>query len=281
MGRRGVTLVELLIAMVLASIVGASLIRIGVEQARFNERQESGRSARAVSRAAINYITTELRMADAHNAVTQATATRVRLRVPFAVGLVCQATTSSVTGAFMPVDSTLLLMGQTGFAVRDPLTGQLQYYMNDTPAVTVSGSACTGSPANMTLMPGALVRRLDGALVGVPAVGTPVYMIRNLEYEFAPSVDVPGRVALWRRRLNQSNGVLAQEELAAPFDSTSRFRFYINNNRVASDTLPTDLEDLRGLEIRLSGESERTSRSRQGPEQANLTTSIFFLNRLD
>jgi hypothetical protein len=67
----------------------------------------------------------------------------------------------------------------------------------------------------------------------------------------------------------------------APFDSTARFRFFILNNRVASDTVPTALPDMRGIEIRLAGESERTVRGQASPEQANQVTSIFFLNRLD
>jgi type II secretory pathway pseudopilin PulG len=281
MNRRGATLIELLIGLVLASIVGASMIRIGLEQAKFNEQQERGRSARAVSRAAINYVGSELRMADAHNAVLLAEPRRLRLRVPFAVGLVCNATSSEITAAFMPVDSTLLTMGQTGFAIRAPLTGQLNYYMNNTPSQAGSASLCTSSPASMTLMPGARVRRMGGGVSPIPAVATPIYLIRFLEYEFAPSVEVPGRTALWRRHLNQSGGVVTTEELAAPFDSTSRFRFYILNNRVPSDTVPTFLTDLRGVEFLLSGESETNARGRTGPEQANLSTSIFFLNRLD
>ena len=73
----------------------------------------------------------------------------------------------------------------------------------------------------------------------------------------------------------------ASEEVAAPFDSTSGFRFFILNERLASDTLPTSLGNLRGVEIRLFGESERTVRERLAPEQTNLVTSVFFLNRLD
>lgn len=280
MNRRGVTLIELMIGLVLASIVGASMIRIGVEQARFNERQERGRSARSVSRAAINYVGSELRMADAHNAVLLAEPRRIRLRVPYAVGLVCSGN-NPITAAFMPVDSTLLAMGQTGFAVRNPLTGQLSYYMNNTPATTGSTGVCTSSPANMTIMPGGLVLQMNGTVLPAPAVATPIYLIRFLEYEFAPSVEVPGRTALWRRQLNQAGVAVRTEELAAPFDTTSRFRFYILNDRVPSDTVPTFLANLRGIEFLLSGESEGTARGRTAPEQANLSTSIFFLNRLD
>ncbi|HEX5632085.1 MAG TPA: hypothetical protein VFX50_02620, partial [Gemmatimonadales bacterium] len=168
-----------------------------------------------------------------------------------------------------------------GFAVRDPLTGQLSYYMNNTPATTGSTGVCTSAPASMTIMPGGLVLQMNGTVSPAPAVATPIYLIRFLEYEFAPSVEVPGRTALWRRQLNQAGAAVRTEELAAPFDTTSRFRFYILNDRVPSDTVPTFLANLRGIEFLLSGESEGTARGRTAPEQANLSTSIFFLNRLD
>ena len=42
--------------------------------------------------------------------------------------------------------------------------------------------------------------------------------------------------------------------------------------------VPT-LTDIRGLELYLPGESDRTMRQRSAPEQADMTTSIFFVNR--
>ena len=97
----------------------------------------------------------------------------------------------------------------------------------------------------------------------------------------SPSTITPGRIALWRHSLTAAGVVNASEEVAAPFDSTSRFRFFTLNDRLASDTLPTSLGNLRGVEVRLYGESERTVRNRPAPEQTNLVTSVFFLNRLD
>ena len=49
MNRRGVTLVELMIGVVLSIILGASLVRITVTQSRFNDRLEQSRSARSVA----------------------------------------------------------------------------------------------------------------------------------------------------------------------------------------------------------------------------------------
>lgn len=280
--RRGVTLVELLIGIVLSAILGISLVKITVTQSRFNDRLEEGRSARGVARTAVNFLTSELRMVDAHDGVMQANDSTVRIRLPYAVGLVCQASSSQITAAFMPVDSTLYAMdGYAGFAVRNALDGQYSYYMNNTPPVAGTASVCTSSPGNMTLMTGAQVLRVQGSIVTVPVVATPILLVRYVEYAFRNSTLVPGRRALWRRVLDQAGGVVSSEELVAPFDATARFRFFILNNRAPSDTVPTTLANLRGLEIQLAGESERTVRGRTAPEQANLVTSVFFLNRLD
>jgi hypothetical protein len=106
-------------------------------------------------------------------------------------------------------------------------------------------------------------------------------LYRTVRYEFAASTITPGRIALWRRTLTSAGVVNTSEEVAAPFDSTSGFRFFILNDRLAVDSLPTSLGNLRGVEIQLYGESERTVRNRAAPEQTNLVTSVFFLNRLD
>ena len=285
--RRGVTLVELMIGMVLAAILGASLLRITVTQSRFNDRVEAGRSARSVARTAVNYLSSELRMMDAHDGVVLANANQLRLRVPFAVGLVCTANASTVTGLFMPVDNTLYAMGYNGFGVRGAMDGQYTYYMksgaaNSVPAAGASGN-CTGSPGNMTVPTGATVLQLTtgGTIAPVPVVSTPVTLYRLVEFSFENSTVVPGRRGLYRRLLDNAGNTLSAEELVAPFDSTARFRFYIQNNRIPSDTVPTALADMRGIEVRLAGESERTVRGQTTPEQANLVTSIFFLNRLD
>mgnify|MGYP003411262106 CR=1 FL=1 len=139
-------------------------------------------------------------------------------------------------------------MGYTGFAVRNALDGQYNYYMNNTAPVDGTASLCTSAPANVTLMSGARLLRVQGSITTVPAVASPITLVRYIEYAFEASTAVPGRRGLWRKLLDQSgNPVTDQvEELVAPFDSTARFRFFIQNNRVPSDTVPTALGDLRG-----------------------------------
>jgi len=222
-------------------------------------------------------------MVDANDGVTFATDSAVQMRVPYALGIVCSVGGGQVIGAFLPVDSAMFAApGYAGFAVRDPLDGQYVYHVANTSApATNSTSACTGSPANVTLMAGARVLRVTTAATVAATLGTPVLLYRNVRYAFNTSAAIPGRRALWRRQLDATGTVTGSEELAAPFDSTARFRFFILNGRVPSDTLPTALADLRGLSVFLPGESEGSPRLRGAPEQANLSSSVFFLNRAD
>jgi hypothetical protein len=117
-----------------------------------------------------------------------------------------------------------------------------------------------------------------GLVPGLPVgadIGTVVMLTRRITYFFAGSAAIPGRVALWRRI--EATGV--REELAAPFDVTSRFRFYRLNDNTAQDAVPA-LNEIRGFELVLTGASESTPRVTGGYQRSALTTSVFFRNRL-
>lgn len=284
--RRGVMLVELLIGLLLSALVGSLLVKLLVTNNRFTEMVEAGREARGAARAPLNLLTTELRMVNAESGVLAASATSITLRVPFALGLVCSATTGSpghVTAAFLPVDTTLLAptLGFNGFALRQ-FDGSYTYsaVTGGLPAAG-STSVCAGSPANLSLPNGSVSRSLTGNIGVAVLPGTPALLYRVVRYEFASSTTLPGRTALWRRTIGNGGGVTRSEELAVPFATDARFRFFVLNGSTASDAVPGNLANLRGLEVFLPGESEATARGRLGPEQTSLSTAVFFLNRLD
>lgn len=283
--RAGATLVELLVGMVMSTFVGTMMVSLLLTSTRFNDRVEAGREARGTARTPLNLITTELRMVNAETGVLSADSVTITVRVPFMLGLACSVTpgaSGSVTAAFLPVDATMLdaSLGYTGFAIRQ-FDGSYAYSASTSaiPTSTSSPAACTSG--SVALPSGSRFGTLLGPIGSAASPGTPVMLYRTVRYEFAPSTNIPGRTALWRRSLTAGGAVNASEEVAAPFDSTAGFRFFILNERLASDSMPTSLGDLRGVEIRLFGESERTVRSRLSPEQTNLVTSVFFLNRLD
>jgi hypothetical protein len=283
--RAGVTLVELLVGMVMSAFIGTMMVSLLLTSSRFNDRVDAGREARGTARTPLNLITTELRMVNAETGVLSADPVTLTVRIPFMLGLVCAVTpgpSGSVTAGFLPVDATMLdlSLGYTGFAVRQ-FDGSYAYSPSTTaiPAGALAPASCT--LGGVALPTGSQYGTLLGPVVSAASPGTPVMLYRTVRYEFATSVLTPGRVALWRHTLSAAGVVQSSEEIAAPFDSTAGFRYFVLNDRLAVDTVITSPGNLRGVEIRLFGESERTVRTRSAPEQTNLVTSVFFLNRLD
>lgn len=283
--RRGVTLVELLVAMTIAAILGSALMSLMLSMNRFEERAEGQRSARRADRGAVTAMVDELRMLDPEWGIESASATSLTVRIPYALGLVCSSTSSMQTLMLLPVDSVALaLPGISGYAWRGsggamtPETTSLTLgWPGSTPsACTTAGIQTISAPASA---PNAKTRpvTLTGAGLTVLGTGTPVLLYRRVRFYFGASAqaDLSGRTALWRDWLDDGAGA---EELAGPFDAGAEFRFYDLDATTAQTTVPT-LTDIHGFEFYLPGESDRTPRQRSGPEQADMTTSVFFANR--
>lgn len=284
--RAGFTAIELMLAMVVTGIIGAALVRTMISSNRFIDRVESGREARGAARAGMNLAATELRMVSAGTGIEAATPTSLTIRVPFRVGVAC-ATTIGIPGllvaAMLPADTTIATtsLGYNGFAALAS-TGEYAYVNSALDPVGGTALLCTGAPANITIVPGSTVLAISGVAVPTPIPpGAPVVLWRRVRYEIAASTVMPGRTALWRRQLNNLNAVTQSDEIASPLDSASRFAFFINNARTVSDTVPTALGNIRGVELRFTGESVRTVRGTGEAEQFRVLTSIFFLNRPD
>jgi hypothetical protein len=117
---------------------------------------------------------------------------------------------------------------------------------------------------------------LPAALPALTAVGTPVFLLQRLTYEFKSSAALPGRTALWR-----TVGATAQaDELVAPFDATARFRFFVTGSDTAQADVPNPLSTMRGLELSLSGQSERAPEGGAAPKANKVVTAVFFNNQL-
>ena len=271
--RPGLTIIELLVTVIILGIVGGGMVRMLTSQARFYEHQGAGRSARSISRAAVNVLLSEMRMVDAPNGVVAATPTALTMRVPYALGVYCGSPSGISTVALLPTDSAMLAEpGFTGYAWRGRL-GPYNYVEGGAALALPVPGTCVAAGINP--LPGSIRIGLTPVLpVGVP-VGTVVLLTRRITYAFAPSATVPGRVALWRR----VDATGARDELAAPFDATSRFRFYRLNDNVAVDAVPP-LPDIRGFELVLNGASESSPRLTGAPQLSSFTTSVFFRNRL-
>lgn len=279
------TLPELLIAMVIMSVVGASLVRLLVTQNRFFDRQLGQRSARSVSRGAVNLLFSDLRMVDASGAagdtlgVVAAAAKSLTVRVPYAMGLVCQ-TGASIIVTMVPLDTLMLNTAAfSGYAWRDTVNGRYHYVETGSSVANTAPGNCQGA---FTTVPGARVVSVTpvpgvSATVGGISLGTPVLLYQRIKYDFQASTTFPGKLGLWRTLQRTA----LTEEIAAPFDTSAAFRFFVLNVDTSQAAVPAQLADLRGIDIVFNAMSERPAQGRSKAEEARATTAVFFKNRLN
>ncbi len=217
-------------------------------------------------------------MVEATGGVVSATNTQVTVRTPYAMGIVCANTASLTTVALFPVDSAAYATaGFTGYAWRDSLGA---YHYVESGVTLASGTASLCTTANVTVLPGgfvvAIAPALPASLPTVTAVGTPVLLTQRLTYSFAPSVTLPGRTALWRTIV----GTSGTDELVAPFDSTSQFKFFVVGSDSAQSAVPNPLSTMLGLQLVFNAQSERTPHGHAAVMTAQITTAVFFNNLL-
>jgi prepilin-type N-terminal cleavage/methylation domain-containing protein len=288
--RAGLTLVELLVAMVVTGIVGAALIQIILAQNRSAGSNEAWRVARSVSRGSLNRLLADLRLVESNGALDSATVSGqdMTLRVPYAFGVACNAnniTGPGLTVSLLPVDPTLLgAIYFAGFAWRDVYTSAYKYRTSSGNGAALlapssNPSICVQAGDTISTLPGGSVVNLTANTMGsgTPTRGMNVFLYQRVRYWFGTSTALPGRVALWRSVMG--SGVV--EELAAPFDTTARFRFYTVGSSVAQTAVPSPRSDARGIEIHLDGQSETTPQGSTGPKRIALTTSVWFKNHHD
>jgi prepilin-type N-terminal cleavage/methylation domain-containing protein len=276
--RHGFTLVELVVTIVILAIIGAAITKLYVSQARSYDLQTQMRKARYVSRTAVNAALSDLRMVENTGGMVSATSTQVVVRVPYAMGLVCANTGVLTTIALLPVDSVqYATAGFSGYAWRDS-TGAYNYVEA---SVTLGvGVAATCTLAGVTVLTnGRVITVAPGMPVlypAVTAVGTPVFLYQRLTYEFKASTVLPGRTSLWRT----VNATSSAAELVGPFDATAKFRFYALNADTAQSAVPSPVSNIYGLELDLNGQSENAPEGKSSVRTTQLTTAVFFNNRI-
>lgn len=288
--RRGFSLPELLISMVMVGMIGLVLTRLIVNESRTNNRQVLQRGARGVSRGALNIMMAELRMAEQSTAFSAVTAgnapapsgTSLAVNVPWAIGVRCTPTEALM----MPTDSLIGWIGRQynrGVGVRDASSDEYDIMTNiavtphgNTALCNVAGINASGAGAMPGMTPFTVASAMGGGL------GTPVMFYYQVRYTFKASTSVPGRIGLFRQVFSWS-GSEPEEELVAPFNAGSGFQYYRGTNRMpGAAPAPTEanLRDISGVQLNLIGESERNAQGRANPEAANLSTAIFFRNRM-
>jgi prepilin-type N-terminal cleavage/methylation domain-containing protein len=275
MTRRGFTLVELLVAAVVMGILGTALLRMLVRDSQFAGQQDAMVNARRAARGALNVIAPELRMVS-RDGLLAASRDSVRVRVPYAFGMVCRATTSPAYthAALLPPDSVSYASARlAGIAWRDwrDTTGTYTF-VGGISVSTATSSQCPSD--SIRVVPGGRAIRIQPVLAA--PVGSLFYLYQNVTYRFAASTALPGRIGLWRRA-----GTAAAQELLSPFDTSAGFRCLVGVGLTAVNCPPVGgVGTVRGVELRLVAASERPAEGRTVPERFDLITKIPFLNGL-
>ena len=268
--RRGFSLIELIITLVLVSIIGVASGRLLMSQTRFYTRLSAQRDARSVTRNARNIVQTELSMVEAGGGVIAASNDSITVRMPYAWGVYCAGSTMMR----LPVDSAMYAMASlAGYAIKDTTSTGVYAYTATTTAPT-SGTAtdCT-TTAGITAPTDGAYLSLSPSPTGT--AGAPMLLFQIVTYKFAASALVSGKLGLYRRI-----GTGTPEELVAPFDTSTKFRYYELNASTAQTTVPA-LANIRGVELKLDAQSISRSSGRSEPESASISTAIFFRNRTD
>ena len=100
------------------------------------------------------------------------------------------------------------------------------------------------------------------------------YLYETIKFSFEPSVDLPGKIGLYR-----TDGLGTKEELLAPFDTAASFAFLMGQDMSTVSTVTSgQLQDVRGLELRLIGESYFVPQGEAEPQIFDLRTSVTFRN---
>lgn len=276
--RAGLSLSELLVGLVIAAVLATALVRLATDQNQLVMADEGRGEARSVSRSALTLMEADMRMIEVTDGVVAADRDSVILRIPFRMGIVCTASASEIVASMLPVDSVVLAATSapgavSGYAWRNSNGTYGSTYTNPTLA-NGSASACLNAPANIDTIPGGKVLRITPGTTSAFA-GTPIMLFYRVRYAFRPSASMSGTIALWRTV--EANTPL-HEELAAPFDSSAHFRFFVDGSSTAQTTPPSPVTDIRGLELHMTAYNRRNA-SGGAAEQTPLITSIFFKNR--
>ncbi|MFI5256070.1 MAG: type II secretion system protein [Gemmatimonadales bacterium] len=286
--RRAFTLVEMVISLAILGIIGAALVRLILAQARFSEGQMAMRSARNVSRNAMNIMLSDLRMVQDKDGLIAASRDSVTVRIPVAFGLLC-STVGGTTISLLPVDSAMTALGvYAGWAYRDSTLGTYTYMNAAVPTPIpnlANGVSATCTVAGISSLTygtrSSRIVLLTDPPIGTPNPGWPAFIYEQVTYKFATSTAFPGRRGLWRLAKTSTPSAPIADEIIAPFDSSAKFRFYALNADQAQDTLPTNINDVRGIEMVLAGSSVRVPEGGSQMKQAAMVTGVFFKNRRD
>lgn len=239
--RAGFTLIELMIAVVLAGIFATVVFQLFRGQSRFTAMQSSREEVDQNTRGAMELISSELRAVPSGGIVT-ATATKLQFQLPRVWGITCgpaTAGTSSLSvvfpGAAVPADFDAAAQSLALAAATEPwgvafqtgtdqdvfTSSSVSAGANDlSTCVNALGiSAVTNIGADNAKVPAARTLTLRTPSVAAPVVGGRAYLYQTVTYDVGT---VSGATGTWLRRTVGVGSTAQAQALAGPLltDST-------------------------------------------------------------
>src|SRR4051812_15085353 len=177
-----------------------------LQQSRFADQQNALRTARAVSRQAMNILESELRMVQDSGSVDSASTDGKTIRVlaPYRFGINCGVSGTANVVSMLPVDSLSLAQAKyVGFAWRSRAGFYTVVYPPaplgaDAPVTSVDPAQCTGSGAAQAQIRTLTLAGRSGQVLDIkPAQATapkgePIFFFQRVTYSFASSILFPG-----------------------------------------------------------------------------------------
>jgi len=245
---RGFTLVEVMITIVVAGVLGGALLALVVGQQRFYTTSDNALLAQQNIRAAVDLMAAELRMASPDD-IVRAGSDSVVVRFDLVRAVVCDTLAGGQADVFVydTVTNANLTSGFRGTAYSGPYDSAFVYGDAFTPTVSsTGGSAQTSCLANGADPNGTAVstdfRRTSGwtAEYGVtPERGSLLRWYSVLTYRFGGSTSVSGSDAIWRNNA----------ELVTPFESGASFRYVMANGSIQNSVSGGNLPNIREIRV--------------------------------
>jgi prepilin-type N-terminal cleavage/methylation domain-containing protein len=269
--RRGFSLIEMVIVLVLAAVVSTAAISMFTTQNQLNAEMTALGESQENARSAVQLVATELRSVGG-GSVVAASGDRIVVRVPIVIGIICGANQGNRTSVYFPLegrqldlrrdaDGKMLLNANVGWQQRN-LSGADGFHGNGSRQACIdAGNGSAGSDGDYA------------TLLGDDPVGTPVMIYRDVTYSLAMSALDETRRAFYRTSLGE------QIELAQGFSTATHFEFMLSNDGVWRASVNNNQLRLISA-VRLIAEvvGEGVSGSATGSATFGLTREIHLRN---
>jgi len=286
MTRRGFTLVELLVALVLVGIVAASIYQLLINNQRIYLEQTERVDLNATIRTAVALLPSELKEADASDPlgsdIVAMSASSITFKAMRGLYVLCQAppTGTTTSGEIVAYRSTTF-----GMRAADATSDSVLVFAEGTPYVRADnvwlhanlagvsyGGSCPASAGSVTLSLTGI--EPSGGLDNV-AASAPVRVYEVIQ--ILTYTDALGDLWLGRREYRKGSGWSDTQPLLGPLAASGlSFTYYDSNGNVTNTPA-----NVARIEVRVIGQTSRTVRASDGTIRYvvdTLTTQVALRN---